>query len=846
MRRRFLLALAVLHGLATATYSVTWMYCVRQVPPARLGITSDSPEIVRVEPGSPADRAGLRPRDVVLSLDGEAVSAAQPLSALLTRRKPGEVVRLAVRRSGEAVPTMVEVALAAPHVLPRLSGIDNATNEIISVYPLLFLLVSVPVLLLRYEDRNAWLLALLFAALIAAAPFFGRDAHAPGALRGFAIAYKTAFNSLAPSLFYFFFAVFPAPSSIDRRWPWLKWLLLGIGAAVGLPVALASLLTGDTRAAQWLLARFGSTGIERPFVVYNFGGFLLGFASLIANARAAEDAATRRKARVILWGTLVGNGPILALNLASLATGWSVYSFPLWFWAPCVMFLLLWPLSFAYAVVRHRVLEVPLLLKRSARYLLVQRGFLVLVAVVVLAEGALVSHLVSRLGGSGRFDLGAGVGAGIAFGLLLALSAAEVHRRVSRRIDRAFFRAAYDARRLLEDLAQKARTADRREDLARLLEGHLRDALHPASLAVHFAEPGGRLQASGPGPAVRTVDLPPRLLARLEKAPRTLDVEPDDAADLGEVGSLAPECLVPMRGRSPRLLGLLVLGPRLSEEPYSGEDKALLAAAASQAGLALESIAMAEEIASRLDAERRAARELEIARDVQRKLLPQRRPSLATLDYAGDCVQARAVGGDYWDVLDLGAGSLGLVLADISGKGISAALLMANLQASLRSRPAAAFADLPLLLRALNRHLMESTETSRYATLFLGVYDDARRRLRYANCGHGPPLLIRASGAVERLVPTAPVIGLFDEWEPGVAEVDLAGGDWLVLFTDGVTEAASPAGEEFGEARLRELVEGAREAPAGRALDDVMGALAAWGLGAEQWDDQTLLLVRAR
>ena len=267
-------------------------------------------------------------------------------------------------------------------------------------------------------------------------------------------------------------------------------------------------------------------------------------------------------------------------------------------------------------------------------------------------------------------------------------------------------------------------------------------------------------------------------------------------------------------------------------------------AAASQAGLALESIGMAEEIATRLEAEKRQTRELEIARDVQRKLLPQRRPLLSTLDYAADCTQARAVGGDYWDMLDLGPKRVGLVQADISGKGISAALLMANLQASLRSRPPDSFDDLVGLLRALNRHLHESTESSRYATLFLGTYDDDTRVLRYVNCGHGPPLLVRKGGGAERLMPTAPVVGLFEDWSGEVAEITLEPGDWLVLYTDGVTDATGPEGQEFGEERLLLEVGRGRGRAAGEVLTDVFTALTAWSAHAEQWDDQTLLLVR--
>ena len=202
---------------------------------------------------------------------------------------------------------------------------------------------------------------------------------------------------------------------------------------------------------------------------------------------------------------------------------------------------------------------------------------------------------------------------------------------------------------------------------------------------------------------------------------------------------------MPMQGIDEHLEGMLVLGPRLSDEPYGREDRELVASVANQAGTVLENLRLASAVAERLEAERLAGRELEIAREVQLKLLPQQAPALESLDYAGVCIQARQVGGDYYDFLYFGPGRLGFVLADISGKGISAALLMASLQASLRSQYAQAPDDLPRVLRAVNRTFFDSTATSRYATLFFGIYDETTSRLRYANCGHPPPVLLGAA-----------------------------------------------------------------------------------------------------
>jgi len=296
--------------------------------------------------------------------------------------------------------------------------------------------------------------------------------------------------------------------------------------------------------------------------------------------------------------------------------------------------------------------------------------------------------------------------------------------------------------------------------------------------------------------------------------------------------------------RSGEVLGLIVLGAKLSQEPYSGEDKQLLGSVASQAGLVLESIELAEKMAERIEADRRVQQELQIAKKVQSKLLPQQAPALDTLDYAGACIQARAVGGDYYDFLGLDARHVGFVLADVAGKGISGALLMANLQASLRSY-SAADKDLQQFLSSVNHLFVRNTETTHYATVFFGVYDNVTRKLRYANCGHNPPLLLRSNTRVERLEPTAIVLGLFEPWDCSVAEVQLFPGDILTIYTDGVTEASNCEEQEFGEERLIKVLTRGDGMGASELLQEVLNTVHAFSPG-EQGDDLTLIVARCR
>ena len=247
----------------------------------------------------------------------------------------------------------------------------------------------------------------------------------------------------------------------------------------------------------------------------------------------------------------------------------------------------------------------------------------------------------------------------------------------------------------------------------------------------------------------------------------------------------------------------------------------------------------------RAEAERRVAQELAIAKQVQARLFPQTAPTLRTLDYAGACLQARHVGGDYYDFLCLGPERVGLLLGDISGKGIAAALLMANLQANLRSQLAIAWDEPEAFLQTVNRTFFENTGDSAYSTIFFAEYCDRTRQMRYANCGHLPGLLLRADGTVEELAPTGTVLGLFRSWEGHTGSCELEPGDTVALYTDGVTEASNAEGEEFGAHRLSETLRRQAGGSAQALVDGVLDAVRAHSPG-EQEDDITLIMARVR
>jgi serine phosphatase RsbU (regulator of sigma subunit) len=885
-RRRALLYLAaVLFGGATTFYSVVWMHYAPQSGATRIGaeftysLASHALRVTRIVPGRNAEQAGLRAGDEILAINNAKLDTLTPYYEAVGRGTLGDTVNFSARRPGISL-RIVPVVLESPLPLEmyrNLTPSRMAAIRLMMSYPILFLVVGMAVLFLKVEDRNAWLLAVFFASFIAIPDL--PPGLFPRELRALMMTYHVVLASLAGAALYGFLAVFPAASPLDRRAPWLKWIFLA-GGGISMAAGLSTIAAANTYWTFWLPIEYGgpswaSHSLHLLGNVLGLGAESLAVVSLVLNSFRAVTPEAQRKARVIVWGLACGLLPIMMLGMVISLNGARFHEAPFWPYALSVLALFLVPLSFAYAVVKHRVMEIPLLLRRSARYVLVQRGFFVLMLIVAASAIGIFTHVFSRLV---HADTNTGMALSAVFGIVMVWTSAPLVKRGTVRIDRAFFRSAYDARVILQGLAEKTRTVTDRHELAKLLEIQIAGALHPKSLACYLEAGDGNLVAecglvargidtmSAPLPrpkfpfrfgalfVPRDVDTIPAtlpLLREIAQRGKAWDV-PQALEPAGDLGPLAPECLVPILGRENNLIGLLVLGQRLSEEPYSSEDKHLLGSVAAHVGIALENMRLAEKMAERMEADRRTAQEMDIARQVQARLFPQKLPAMKTLEYTGGCIQARKVGGDYYDFLELRPGRLALVLADVAGKGVSGALLMANLQANLRSQYAMAVDDLPRLLASVNRLFYESTDDASYATLFFADYDDTSHKLRYANCGHLPPLLLRSGGSptdqvsgtpkIEWLRSTGTVMGLFEAWRCEVAEVQLTPFDTLVLYTDGITEATNSAGEEFGESHLLDTLRSHSHLPVRSLLQTVVGVVQQFS--GEQQDDITLVIAR--
>lgn len=288
--------------------------------------------------------------------------------------------------------------------------------------------------------------------------------------------------------------------------------------------------------------------------------------------------------------------------------------------------------------------------------------------------------------------------------------------------------------------------------------------------------------------------------------------------------------------------GLLLVGDKESRQGvgrFKDSDRRTLALFANQVAIALETAHLHRQALEK----ERLERELDLAADIQRGLLPDEVPQVEGYEVAGWSQSARHVGGDYYDLLTLGDGRIAAVLADVSGKGMPAALLVSTIHSAVRLLIRQSEVG-PKLIEDLNQHVSESSATNRFITLFVAQLDVKRNRIDYVNAGHNPALMIRASGTVDLLHSGGLPIGLFENSAYEQGSVAVSRGDLLCAYSDGITECLSPTDEEYGLKRLTDLVSGMQDEPLDDIVSAVSRAVSDFAGGHAQGDDQTLLMLR--
>ena len=370
----------------------------------------------------------------------------------------------------------------------------------------------------------------------------------------------------------------------------------------------------------------------------------------------------------------------------------------------------------------------------------------------------------------------------------------------------------------------------------------------------------GALEAASPAIAADGF-----LITRLRAYPLPLPFAPNELAALAEwAAAHRPERLdeirglaaggvrlaVPLRTRA-EILGVLLLGDPRHRAGFSAQEKQVLRAGADQFALMIENARLTDRVVE----QETLRRDIALASDVQRRLLPDAPPRVDGADFAATSVPARRIGGDYYDFVELGDRRIGIALADVSGKGVAAALIMSVVQASLRIISSEGDVPPPRLVARMNEFVYRSTSASKYATFFYAELDGGRRQLRYVNAGHNAPFLLRAAAGrstesglpeIEQLSVGGTVVGMFPEVRYDEATVDLGPGDVLLVFTDGVPEAHNAENEEFGEERLLQLLRQTAHLSANEISARISAEMKNWIGDAEQYDDLTSIVMKVR
>ncbi|MGI8990918.1 MAG: PP2C family protein-serine/threonine phosphatase [Bryobacteraceae bacterium] len=708
--------------------------------------------------------------------------------------------------------------------------------------PLACLLVGYWVVAARPRDPNAWLILILLSY----AEIFMSTSTAnwwPGPWLVLRLAWHMVLQIIAPAALLWFGLFFSKRSRIDVRLPWLKWLILAIQIA-GLSIGLIADYAGwyNLRAAPW--RRWVDPINDRVLIWVVIVCVVLYWLAIFDKVRSAPTGDARRRMRVLCIGSVVGLGSVLLVFGLLPLFGINPFAYRWIDYSESVLFLV-FPFTLAYVVVVQRAMDVRILLRMGTKYVLARATLVILQ--FAIAATFIIRVLVPQIARKQHEALNVILFC-IVIALLIRFSVVRqgVGTRLRKWLDRKFFREAYNAELVLSELSEQARRFTETGPLIETVTRKISDVLHVPSIAV-FLRGGDGFTAGGPL-------LLPESSSTVQNLMRTnlpatvyrdnpdewfLRAGADERRALDDTGA---ELLLALPGRD-RLMGVMALGPKLSEEPYTPSDLRLLQSVGTQTGQALEIGELAHSLATEAARRERADREIEIAHEVQERLFPQRMPVIEGLSLAGFCRPAQGVGGDYYDVVELDDGRLGLAIGDVSGKGISAALLMASLRASLRGMTLETPSDMAAMMRKVNRLVYEASANNRYATFFFSIFDPATRKLVYVNAGHNPPMVIRACETIP-LEAGGPVIGLLRDVSYVEQWLILEPGDLLLCYTDGINEAMTSEDEEWGEGRMLAAAQAVRVKSAEEILKFVFTAADEFAAGAEQHDDMTLLVIK--
>lgn len=776
--------------------------------------------ITDIVSGGVVDRAGIRDGDVLLRINGETFASDRD-AQMKINRLIGTEVRYTVERNGQTFEA---------HVL-ILKAINMSFLAMVLQGGSL-LIIGVIVVMARPQGRVQRMFArygiLSFLFFSHSQGNYDQTLDPMWRVAIFGGTFVLA-GIFGPPAFVQFFLNFPVRMRLAES-VWLKVALYVLAAALTVVVAFAPPLGISQSLAN--VAFF----MRYVFILVGFSFFVYAFFKLVRPER-------RDALRPILIGVGLGMTAFVYMLAVAAIDPFAAFLNPI-ILLPA-LFLPLAALLFGYAIIRYRLMDIDLIVKRSLIYGIVTATVAAIYVGTVFVAGSLAADLLGeepdRL-------------ATLLALVVVAFAFDPLKRNAQGWIDRVFYQERYNYQRALLEFAQEL---PRRIDLREILESmvhRISTTMHIDKVAVILCDPDGACESAeqnvsraccrfedSEGGLVRLLraSQAAQSFALLAEEPESVKLSSGDKQTLIDGGIVLS---VPMFLKD-RLIGIINVGPKRSGKIYARDDVELLTAVGAQAAVAIENARL-----HAMEFERQKIREeLSLALKIQQGLLPKGAPSLPGLDIAGTSRPALQVGGDYYDFIEIGRSKLLVVVADVAGKGMSAALYISKVQGMVQLA-AHMYRSPKEMLSHINRRIYDGIERRSFITMILALFDLEKRQVRICRAGHNRAL-IGANGTLEFV--DSPGIGLGLERGPlfdrELREVvrPLRKDSVFLFYTDGVTEAMNTDGRQFGEEPVKRLLAAKRHLSAGEIQHHVLSAVEEFQGSAEAHDDVTMVVVRS-
>ena len=813
-------------GLIAAAILITILefFGIRDLSKAPFtGLSHQSLVIREIETPGPNEDLSVRPGDRILAVDGEIARNVNHFKYLVYSNTDMSPQVYTLQRGDSLFQATVRG-------LPQPKERQNRKFALM-VVGFTFILVGFIVIMRRPDILGLLFSAnfIIFSFLLTERPVTSsRLLHITGEL-----AYDLIFIFL-PALFLHFSLLYPGKTITmgTRRSRLIRILYIppAVIFVITFVIALMHYSGSDVHVAIGI--------IEALITIYWASYFILVLVVFI-RTYVTSDKAQRVKFRIAVIGLFLGFAPFsIVMTMKQFLPDAQLFNAHL-----SAVFLSLIPISFAYSILKHGAMDLGIVLRKGVSFVML---LVVLVGLYFVLVNVLGDRFGNLLGVPRSFVTPIAI-------ILLALVFAPARAMIQLAVDKIFYSSRQVFRDRVIEFNRSIQYLISFEEVAGFVTTEIRDIFGSVCIYLFLKDEGDNYTLRSSYPPEKRMPLtsfpPGTALIGLMKSKRipqmieffdtlwmrnNLDRVSRELIDLADASVAVPFM------EQQELFGFVLAGPKRSGKPYTTPDAEVLELLGERSAAALRNIELYRDSLTKQKLEK----EITLAAEIQRRLLPESPPRLRDSELVGALRTSMEVGGDFYDFVELPSGKIGIAVADVSGKGIPASMLMTTLQASFRAEASSEKSPAEIL-SALNGSLYERSEQSKFATFFYAVYDDETKILHYANGGSFPPIILSVDGHIGRLQRGGTIIGIEADSSYHEGMVKLKRGDLVAVFTDGIIDQEDPQGQPFGESSLIEFLRNNLHLSLTDIIEKLFATLVAFGHNKLK-DDMTLVLIRNR